>query len=175
MLDPNKLLSDGTVALKSWNPSEDGKLLAYTLAEAGSDWEQWRVRDVATGIDLEDRVKWTKFVVASWAKVGSGFYYSGYDEPKSNEKYQGVNYFNKLFFHKLGDPQSNDQLIYEKPEAKNWVFDPSVTEDGRYLIIFIWRGGRSHQSDLLSRSAETECARGRVDYGVRCRVRVCRQ
>ena len=140
LFDPNKLLSDGSVALKDWSPSEDGKLLVYSVSEAGSDWEQWKVRDVATGIDLKDEVKWVKFVPASWAKDGSGFYYGGFDAPKSNEASKGANYFNKLFFHRLGDPQSKDQLIYQRPDSKEWVFNPEVTEDGRYLIISIWRG-----------------------------------
>ncbi len=140
LLDPNKLSADGTVALAGWTASEDGKLLAYGLAGAGSDWREWKVRDVATGIDLPDQVKWVKFAGASWATDGSGFYYSRYDEPKPGEQYTGINYFQKLFFHRLGDPQANDKLIYERSDQKEWGFDGSVTEDGRYLIISVWRG-----------------------------------
>ena len=140
LLDPNTLLADGTAALTGWRPSEDGKLLAYGVAEAGSDWEQWKVRDVATGNDLDDQIKWVKWAAVSWARDGSGLYYSRYDEPKSNEEYAGVNYFNKLYFHKLGDSQSQDSLIYENRDVKEWTFMPEVTEDGRYLIIYVWRG-----------------------------------
>ena len=140
LLDPNKLLADGTEALTDWSPSEDGKRLVYSLAEAGSDWEEWKVRDVATATDLKDEVKWVKFVSASWTKDGAGFYYGGFDAPKPSESAKGANYFNKLLFHKLGDPQSKDELIYQRPNAKEWMFDPEVTEDGRYLIILIWRG-----------------------------------
>lgn len=132
LLDPNTVLADGTAALAAWRPSEDGKLLAYGLQEAGSDWEQWKVRDVATGKDLQEQIKGVKWAALSWAKDGSGFYYSRYDG--------GVNFFSKLFFHKLGRPQSEDSLIYENRDIKEWTFIPEVTEDGRYLIVFIWRG-----------------------------------
>lgn len=140
LLDPNKLSEDGTVALAGWTPSEDGKLLAYGLAGAGSDWREWKVREVATGKDLPDHVQWVKFAGASWALDGSGFYYSRYDEPKPGEQYTGVNYFQKLYFHKLGDEQSKDKLIYQRADQKEWGFDGNVTEDGAYLIISVWRG-----------------------------------
>lgn len=140
LLDPNKILADGTAALSGWQPSHDGKLLVYGVAEAGSDWVYWKVRDVASGADRDDQIKWTKFVQAVWTKDGSGFYYGAFDEPKSEESLRGSNFFNKLYFHKLGDPQAKDQLIYQKPDQKQWMFNPYVSEDGRYLIISIWRG-----------------------------------
>lgn len=92
LLDPNTLLADGTAALVGWEPSEDGKLLAYGIAEAGSDWETWRVREVATGKDREDQLKWLKWAAATFTRDAAGIYYSRYDEPKSNETYRGVNY-----------------------------------------------------------------------------------
>ena len=132
LLDPATLLADGTAALAAWIPSEDGKLLAYGIQEAGSDWEQWKVRDVTTGGDLAEQLKGIKWAAVAWAKDGSGFYYSRYDG--------GVNFFSKLFFHKLGTPQSEDSLIYENRDIKEWTFIPEVSQDGRYLIIFIWKG-----------------------------------
>ena len=132
LLDPVTLLADGTAALAAWTPSEDGKLLAYGIQEAGSDWEQWKVRDVATGKDLPDQLTGVKWAAMSWAKDGSGFYYSRYDG--------GVNFFSKLFFHELGELQSSDTLIYENRDIKEWTFIPEVSEDGRYLIVFIWKG-----------------------------------
>lgn len=132
LLDPNTVLADGTAALAAWRPSEDGKLLAYGLQEAGSDWEQWKVRDVATGKDLQEQIKGVKWAAFSWTRDGSGFYYSRYDG--------GVNLFSKLYFHKLGSAQADDTLIYENRDIKEWTFIPEVTEDGRYLIVFIWRG-----------------------------------
>jgi prolyl oligopeptidase len=139
LLDPNTLRADGTAALVIWHPSEDGKLLAYSVAEAGSDWEQWRIRDVATGKDREDQLRWVKWGAAVWSKDGSGLYYGRYDEPKSNEQFRGVNYFHKIYFHKLGDAQSKDRLIHQAG-VKEWTFNPIVTQDGRYLILWTWRG-----------------------------------
>ncbi len=140
LLDPNALSADGTVALSGMDFSHDGNLLAYGLAASGSDWNEWRVRDVRTGKDLPDVVKWVKFSGASWTKDGKGFFYSRYDEPKANEALSGANYYQKLYFHKLGTPQSQDVLVYERKDQKEWGFGGSVTDDGRYLIIQVWRG-----------------------------------
>ncbi len=140
LLDPNKLSADGTVALGGLTVSHDGNLLAYGLASAGSDWQEWKVRDVKTGNDLTDLIKWVKFSSASWTKDGQGFFYSRYAEPEAGEKLKGVNKFQKLYFHKLGTPQSEDALIYERPDQPDWGFGGHVTDDGRFLIISIWQG-----------------------------------
>lgn len=140
LLDPNTLSADGTVSLTGWAPSDDGKLLAYSLSRSGADWQEWHVRDVSTGKDLDDLVKWAKFTGASWTKDGSGFYYSRYDEPKTGEERKGVTEFQKLYFHKLGTPQAQDQLIYERRDQKEWGFGGQVTDDGRWLVISVWRG-----------------------------------
>jgi len=132
LLDPNTILADGTAALAAWIPSADGKLLAYGVQEAGSDWEQWKVRNIETGEDFPEELKGVKWAAVSWAKDGSGLYYSRYDG--------GVNAYSKLFFHKLGTPQSEDTLIYENRDIKEWTFIPHVTEDGQYLVIYIWKG-----------------------------------
>ena len=151
LLDPNTLLADGTAALVGWEPSEDGKLLAYGIAEAGSDWEIWRVRDVATGKDRADELKWVKWAAATFNKDASGIYYSRYDEPKAEEVLRSVNYFNKVYYHKLGDPQAKDKLVYEKPDQKEWIFGSIVTEDGRYLILNNWSGGAYGTNQILYR------------------------
>ncbi|MCK6499655.1 MAG: prolyl oligopeptidase family serine peptidase, partial [Nitrospira sp.] len=140
LLDPNTLSSDGTVALAGSAVSDDGKRFAYGIARSGSDWQEWRVRDVATGKDLPDFVNWVKFSTASWAKDGSGFYYSRYDEPKQDEKLTKANYFHKLYFHRLGTPQSSDTLVYHRPDKKEWNFLGTVTDDGRYLVITATEG-----------------------------------
>ena len=140
LIDPNSLSADGTVAMSNWFISDDGRYMAYGLAGAGSDWQEWHVLDVATGQKLTDHLKWLKFSRVSWLPDGSGFYYSRYDEPPAGEKYTGANYFQKLYYHKLGDPQEKDTLIYERKDEKEWGFDGDVTEDGQYLIISIWRG-----------------------------------
>jgi prolyl oligopeptidase len=140
LLDPNALSQDGTVALSGIAISEDGKRLAYGLSTSGSDWQEWKVRDVETGQDLTDLVKWVKFSTASWTHDGKGFFYSRYDEPQAKSKLEDVNYFQKLYYHRLGTPQSDDVLIYERPDQKEWGFGGDVTDDGHYLIISVWLG-----------------------------------
>ena len=157
LLDPNKLAADGTAALSGEAISDDGNLLAYGVASAGSDWQEWKVRDVKTGEDLTDIVKWVKFSRASWTKDGKGFFYSRYDEPKAGQQLKGVNYYHKLYFHRLGTEQSKDTLIYERPDQKEWGFAGGVTDDGRYLIISVSQGtdtrNRVFYKDLENRDA----------------------
>jgi len=140
LLDPNAMSKDGTVSLTDYSPSEDGKLLGYGISTGGSDWNEVRVRDIATGKDLEDHLRWVKFSGISWMKDGSGFFYSRYDEPKKGAALTEKNEFHKLYFHKLGTPQSADTLVYERKDHADWGFGGSVTEDGRYLVIHVWKG-----------------------------------
>ncbi|MDX2213533.1 MAG: prolyl oligopeptidase family serine peptidase [Oculatellaceae cyanobacterium bins.114] len=140
LLDPNTLSEDGTVALSGLAISENGNLLAYGISRSGSDWVEWNVRDIATGKDLPDHIQWVKFSGASWTHDHQGFFYSRYDEPNSDTKLEDINYFQKLYYHRLGTPQTEDVLIYERPDEKEWMFGADVTEDGRYLIIDIRRG-----------------------------------
>ena len=140
LLDPNTFSPDGTVALSNSAFSVDGTRLAYSVSASGSDWQEWRVRDVASGSDLPDIVRWSKFSGASWKRDGSGFYYSRYDEPASESKFKEANYFHKVYFHRIGTPQSTDLLIYERSDRKDWNFAATATEDGRYLVIDASRG-----------------------------------
>jgi prolyl oligopeptidase len=140
LLDPNTLSTDGTVAVNSTAVSDNGELLAYSLSSSGSDWIEWHVREVATGKDLPDLLKWSKFSGASFSKDGKGFFYSRYDEPKEQSKLRDANYYQKLYYHTLGTPQSADKLIYKRDDRKEWGFAGSVTDDGNYLIIRISEG-----------------------------------
>ena len=140
LFDPNTLSEDGTVALSGLAISEDGKLMAYGLSTGGSDWIEYKVKEVETGKDREDLVKWIKFSGVSWTKDNRGFFYSRYDEPNEKTKLEDINYYQKLYYHRLGTPQSEDTLIYHRPDQKEWGFDGNVTEDGRYLIISVWQG-----------------------------------
>ena len=140
LLDPNTLSEDGTVALSGIAISEDGLLMAYGLSASGSDWQEWKVRDVETGEDLSDLLKWIKFSGAAWRNDNQGFFYSRYDEPNQESLLEDTNYFQKLFYHQLNSPQSEDILIYQRPDQKEWGFQGSVTEDGHYLIISVWLG-----------------------------------
>ena len=137
LLDPNKLSPDGTVALAGLAVSADGEKLAYALAEAGSDWITWRVRTVETGQDTDDVVRFSKFSGASWTTDGKGFFYGRYPEPKPGEDLRESNYFQKLYYHVLGTPQSADQLIHDAPDHKEWQFGNTVTDDGKYLVIAV--------------------------------------
>ena len=168
LLDPNTFRKDGTVALDGESASWNGKLWAYAIAQAGSDWAEWHVRDVATGKDLPDLIQWTKGSVISWAPDERGFYYSRYAEPP-REKLLTVEALNeKLYFHKLGDPQSADKLIYERPDHPNWTIDPVVTEGGRYLLLYIYAGvpGKNllAYQDLRSANPRTEMLFPSSDY-----------
>ncbi|MEH1964473.1 MAG: prolyl oligopeptidase family serine peptidase [Nostoc sp.] len=158
LLDPNKLSEDGTVALSGLSISENGKLLAYGLSASGSDWQEWKVRDIETGEDLQDHLKWIKFSGASWTHDHQGFFYSRYDEPNEKTQLEDVNYYQKLYYHQLGKPQSEDILIYHRPDQKEWGFSGGVTEDGHYLIISIWLGTDSKNlvfsKDLTNPNAE---------------------
>lgn len=157
LLDPNTLSADGTVALSGMSVSHDGKLMAYSLSASGSDWQEWKVRDVNTGKDLSDGIKWVKFSGASWTPDNKGFFYSRYDEPKG-DALRGTNYFQKLYYHHLGTPQSQDVLIYERPDQKEWLFGGNVTEDGHYLLVTISEGtdvkSRVYYKDLRARDAQ---------------------
>lgn len=156
LLDPNRLSSDGTVALSATAITDDGKLLAYGTAASGSDWQEWHVRDVDTGRDLPDLIKWVKFSGASWTKDGKGFFYSRYDEPKGTVL-RDTNYFQKLYYHQVGTSQADDKLIYERPDNKEMGFSGSVSDDGRYLIIHVSQGtspkNRLYYKDLTQPDA----------------------
>ncbi len=140
LLDPNTLAADGTVALSGWDVTDDGALLAYGLAQAGSDWVEWRVRDVATGKDRDDLIRWVKFTSPTFSHDGKSLYYARFDEPPAAQLLTAPNYYNKLYVHKLGTPQSADVLLYERKDEKELGFSPTASEDGRYLVITAWKG-----------------------------------
>jgi prolyl oligopeptidase len=139
LLDPNTFSEDGTVAISGISITDDGLLAAYSIADAGSDWVKWHVRNVTTGEDLPDVVEWSKFSGASWLKDGSGFFYQGYDAPEA-EALKAANYFHKVMFHKLGTPQSEDKLVFDRPDDKELNLGAHVTDDGRYLMLHQSKG-----------------------------------
>jgi prolyl oligopeptidase len=139
LLDPNSFSEDGTVAISGISITDDGLLAAYSIADAGSDWVKWHVRNVTTGEDLPDVVEWSKFSGASWLKDGSGFFYQGYDAPEA-EALKAANYFHKVMFHKLGTPQSEDKLVFDRPDDKELNLGAHVTDDGRYLVLHQSKG-----------------------------------
>ncbi|KAB2671512.1 MAG: S9 family peptidase [Verrucomicrobia bacterium] len=155
LLDPNRLSADGTVSVSGPAVSEDGRLAAYQISASGSDWKEIRVREVATGRDLPDRLEWVKFSGVSWRKDGTGFYYSRYEAPKESEKLTRLNEFQKLCFHRVGTPQSDDAVVYERRDKPRWGFGGEVSDDGAYLVITSTEG-----TDRKNRVFYQDLARG---------------
>ena len=160
LLDPNTLSKDGTAALNTWSVSEDGNWLAYAISRSGSDWVEWRVRNVTNGEDLPETLEWSKFSGAAWAHDNSGFYYCRYAAPAEGEVYQEANYNQTIHFHRLNTPQSEDTLVYARPDRPEWGFSPEVSSDGRYLAIPVSQGtdtrNRFFYQDLQSKGEVVE-------------------
>ena len=140
VVDPNVWSADGTVALGSLAFSDDGRYMAYGVNKAGSDWQTWKVLEVATRKELADQLDWVKFSGAEWTKDGKGFFYGRYAEPEEGAAFQKTNLNQKLYYHRVGTPQADDVLVYERPDHPEWGFSASVSSDGRWLVITIWKG-----------------------------------
>ncbi len=152
VLDPNVISPDGTLSLQQWAPSPDGKLLAYGMSEGGADWRTIRIRDVETGKDFSDEVKWMRFSDLSWTGDSKGFFYSRYPEPPQGKALEAALSGQALYYHRVGTPQSEDHLVYERKDLPTWFVSGSTTEDGRYLLIFVAKGSdnnnRLYYADL---------------------------
>jgi prolyl oligopeptidase len=135
LIDPNPWSKDGATALAEWEPNEQGTKLLYAIQDGGTDWRTLKVRDVASGTDMADEIKWVKFSGLSWAKDGSGFYYSRFAEPKAGQTYQSLNKNQTVYFHKLGTPQSADRKIFATPAKPDLSHGAEVSDDGRWLVI----------------------------------------
>lgn len=142
VLDPNKLSDDGTVALSGISFSKDGKYLAYIISRSGSDWREIYVLDLATGQLLEDKIEWAKFSGADWK--GDGFYYSAYNAPVAGKEFSNMNENHKIYYHKIGEPQSKDRLVYQNPKYPKRFYTAGVSEDERFLFIFESGDGRGN-------------------------------
>jgi prolyl oligopeptidase len=141
LFDPNTWSKDGTLALAGTSFSDDGRYVAYSIAEAGSDWRTIKIRDIELDADMPDEIKWIKFGGATWTLDNKGFFYGRYDQPIENGgEFHAVNKFQKLYYHRLGTSQSSDILVHHNAAEPDWAFGPAVTEDGRYLIITVSKG-----------------------------------
>ncbi len=154
LLDANTLSPDGTVAVGGTSVSDDGRYFAYALSESGSDWNTWHVIEVESGRELPDVLHWVKFSGAAWAPDSSGFYYSRYPEPAPGAKLKDTNLNQRLYFHRLGDAQEKDRLVYERPDHPKWGFGAGVTDDERYLVLYVWEGASS-KNGLFYRDLQT--------------------
>ncbi len=155
LIDPNTFSEDGTISMASWSVSPDGRYLAYSISDGGSDWRTWRVRDIARGADLDDVIEWSKFSGAAWAADSSGFYYSAYDAPESGQELVASNDNQKIYFHRLGQDQSQNELVYARPDQPRWGLNAWVTEDGRFLVVYA-RMGTDRRNGLFVRDLESE-------------------
>ena len=140
LLDPNALSNGGTTALSASAVSESGELVAYATSDAGSDWRTWAVRRVATGEDLSDRLPWSKFASAAWTHDDAGFFYGRYPEPPADAAYDAPNRDMQLRYHRLGADAADDTIVFATPDQPEWGYEPEVTDDGRLLVISVWRG-----------------------------------
>ena len=146
LLNPNALSDDGTVALTAYFPDEDGVRLAFALSTSGSDRQEIRVRDVETGEDLRDHLRWVKFASVAWTPSGGGFYYTRFPEPGSAAP-GDEHYFPKVCYHRLGTDQAADQILFERPADREVVFGVETTEDGKWLVITAYKGA-SDRSEI---------------------------
>jgi prolyl oligopeptidase len=180
LLDPNTLSADGTVALAAADVSHDGRWLAYATASAGSDWNEVRVRDVASGRDNDEVLRWIKFSEPSWTRDSRGFFYARFAAPQSaaaNVQTFGDLSNQKVYYHRIGTPQSDDRLIYEMPDEPKWLVDAEVTEDGRYAVISVEKGDSNFnllryiplgdpETPEVGASAKTLIGAWEAEYGV---------
>ncbi|MXP41199.1 prolyl oligopeptidase family serine peptidase [Altererythrobacter soli] len=158
LIDANTWSADGATALADWTPSEDGRYLVYSIQDGGSDWRTVKVLDVATGEDTGDEVKWVKFSGMEWAKDGSGFFYTRFPEPQAGQEFQSTNLNARIYFHKLGTPQTADRLVYATPDKPSYGHYASVSDDGRWLVVTTAEGTDDryevHAIDLRDPGAE---------------------
>lgn len=161
LLDPNKWSKDGTVSLAGTAISPEAKYLAYGKSEGGSDWHTWHVLDVRTGKVMSDEIKWIKFSNISWTNDAKGFFYTRYPEPEKGAKFQGLAFNAAVYYHRVGTVQQDDVLVYKRPDHKDWGFGAGVSEDGRYLVISIWKG-TDHRNPVVYRDLQEPFA-GFVD------------
>ncbi|MCX6558993.1 MAG: prolyl oligopeptidase family serine peptidase [Candidatus Aminicenantes bacterium] len=156
-IDPNALSPDGTIRVGLIGPSGDKKYMAISRGEAGSDWSEIRVMDIAGKKELADQIKWVKFSGAAWWK--DGFFYSGYEKPEAGKELTAKNEFQKIFYHKLGDPQANDALVYEDKEHPLRYFGVGVSEDEKYAFLTVSEGTSGTElywRDLAKRGSSFE-------------------
>jgi len=157
VVDPNALSPDGSTSVSQFVPSPDARWLAYAVAAGGADWETVRVRDVHSGADLNDEIAWVRFSEISWTHDSNGFFYSRYPEPPRNKVLEAALSGQAVYYHRLGTPQSNDVLIYQRLDHPTWIVNAIVSDDGRYVFLTTYRGSDNnnqlHFVDLRNAAA----------------------
>jgi len=140
LIDPNTWSDDGTVALADVEFSNDGRYAAYGIQDGGSDWRTWKVMDIKTRRLMPDELKWVKFSDVVWTPDSKGFFYARYDEPKEGAEFQSLNMNQKVYYHEVGTTQDQDRLVHAQPDHPDWGFGISVSDDGTYLVLTVWKG-----------------------------------
>lgn len=144
LFDPNKVWPKADVAFQQYSPSPAGGRFAYAMAPGGADWQTIHIRDIASGKDLDDDLKWVRFSGLSWTKDGKGFFYSRYPEPPAGKAMEAALKGHAMYYHRVGTPQSADPLIYERKDLPNWFVWGGATEDGKYLLISLAEGSSNN-------------------------------
>ena len=153
-IDPNTLSEDGTSAITGYTVSKDERTLTYTISHGGGDWQEIRIRDLTTGDDYDEVLRFVRFPGIAWHLSSHGFFYNGHDDPANNLS-ADANKNNRIYWHELGTPQSADSIIYERPDLADWGFPPQITDDGKYLVSRVWFGA-INRNRLYFRPLEQE-------------------
>jgi len=140
LIDPNRWSDDGTVALAGQEFSDDGRYIAYAIQDGGSDWKIWKIMEIDGRKEWPDELRWIKFNSPAWTPDGAGFFYARFPEPKAGAEFQNLNLNQAIYYHRVGQPQSEDTLVFHRPDHPDWGYQCHVTEDGRYLIITVHVG-----------------------------------
>jgi prolyl oligopeptidase len=151
LLDPNAWSEDGTIAMGQAKVSDDGKRLAYTRKSAGSDWSTIHVLDIDTGEELPDKLRWARHGNIVWNAAGDGFYYARYPEPPEGEKHQALSLNQMIYYHRIGDDQADDKLVFRRPDEPKWSFWLTRTDDDLYLVLSIFRSTDPQNQVLVKR------------------------
>jgi len=138
-LDPNTLSLDGSLAVAGYVASQDGRRIAYGVSVGGSDWTDWRIRDLASGKDV-DVIRWTKYYKPVLTLDGKGLFYGGFPAPPPGQELSARDLGHALYFHAIGTPQSADRKLFERPEHTDWQYEPHLTRDGRWLVVAVGEG-----------------------------------
>lgn len=155
VLDPNMFSSDGTVALTNLAISDDGRYVAYGTSSGGSDWQEIRVRDVDSGQDYPEVIRWCRFAAIAWKHDGSGFFYNRSPEPREGGSIEESYRNNILCWHRLGTAQAEDVVIYRRPDAPELNFPPTISDDGQYIVLEVWHGAGS-ENRVYYRAVDSE-------------------
>ncbi len=151
VLDPNKLSKDGSISLSNYEVSKNGKYIAYSISRGGSDWQEIYIKNLENGEKLDDHIKWVKFSGIAWYK--DGFFYSKYEEPQEGEELSQMNKNQKVYYHKLGDNVSHDELIFKNQKYPQRMYYPDISEDEKYLYIYESRS--THGNNVYIKNLRT--------------------